>query len=243
MTRRTTARLTSNADNTEEDFPSWAKELIPMVKFRADSTKIDEKLRTIAWVGIDEKVDEVSTRLFDREIVKEAVYTSGCDDLKREFDEGRISIRRHPSGRPHGPGRRGRIIKITLSNQSLRDALLMHMKNGRQSLTKDFVHSYPRRDYTVEELELDRSLRKQAGELNAQCGRLKQPRDLPIRPQWPRQSPSTSLNAERRSKLAKPNLPNLTISLSQKDSSTGESSTNIVSPGQDSPVTSSYASA
>ncbi|KHJ85193.1 DASH complex subunit Dad3 [Oesophagostomum dentatum] len=82
-----------------------------MVKFKADSDKIDEKLRTIAWVGIDEKADEVNTRRFDREIVKEAVYTSGCEDLKREFDENRIGISRHPSNRPHGPGKRGRIIK------------------------------------------------------------------------------------------------------------------------------------
>ncbi|KIH42685.1 hypothetical protein ANCDUO_27326, partial [Ancylostoma duodenale] len=75
-----------------------------MVKISADSSKIDEKLRTITWVGIDEKVDERSSCRFDREIVKEAVYTSGCEDLIREFEEGRITIRRHPSGSPRGPG-------------------------------------------------------------------------------------------------------------------------------------------
>ncbi|EYC20777.1 hypothetical protein Y032_0021g418 [Ancylostoma ceylanicum] len=165
-----------------------------MVKIRADSKKIDEKLRTITWVGIDEQVDERSTCQFDREIVKEAVYTSGCEDLIREFEEGRIIIHRHPSGRPRGPGKRGRIIKVTLGNQSLRDSLLSHLRSGRQSLTQRFVHSFARRDYTMEEIALDRSLRKQAGDLNAQAGKLqyvvrdfdivklKTPRDLPKRP-------------------------------------------------------------
>ncbi|EYC03568.1 hypothetical protein Y032_0093g2666 [Ancylostoma ceylanicum] len=164
-----------------------------MVKIRADSSKIDEKLRTITWVGIDEKVDERSTCRFDREIVKEAVYTSGCEDLIREYEEGRITIRRHPSGSPRGPGKRGRIIKITLANQSFRDSLLSHLRSGRQSLTQQFVHSFARRDYTMEELTLDRSLRKQAGDLNAQAGKLvyvvrdfdivklKNPRELPRR--------------------------------------------------------------
>ncbi|RCN27766.1 hypothetical protein ANCCAN_26497 [Ancylostoma caninum] len=67
-----------------------------MVKIRADSQKIDHKLSTIAWVGINEKHDEHSTRMFDREIVKEVVYTSGCDELIREFDEGHITFFRHP---------------------------------------------------------------------------------------------------------------------------------------------------
>ncbi|KIH66163.1 hypothetical protein ANCDUO_03512 [Ancylostoma duodenale] len=97
-----------------------------MVKIRADSQKIDDKLRTIAWVGINEKHDENSTRMFDRKIVKEVVYTSGCDDLIREFDDGRITFFRRPVGKPRASGERGRIIKITLPNQALRDSLLAH---------------------------------------------------------------------------------------------------------------------
>ncbi|KIH68738.1 hypothetical protein ANCDUO_00929 [Ancylostoma duodenale] len=186
-----------------------------MVKVRADSSKIDEKLKTIAWVGIDEKVDERSTCRFDREIVKEAVYTSGCDDLIREFEEGRISIHRHPDGRPRG---RGRMIKIPLSNQALRDSLLSHMKSGRQSLTQELMHSFARRDYTVEELSLDRSLRKQAGDLNAQAAKLlyvvrdfdivklKTPRDLPKRPLTLYPSSGVA-NSNSRTKGPQPSTP------------------------------------
>ncbi|KIH67865.1 hypothetical protein ANCDUO_01801 [Ancylostoma duodenale] len=47
------------------------------------------------------------------------------------------------------------------------------MRNGRLSLTKQYVHSYARKDYTREELEYDRSLRKKAGQLNHQEGMLK----------------------------------------------------------------------
>ncbi|EYC00245.1 hypothetical protein Y032_0117g691 [Ancylostoma ceylanicum] len=46
------------------------------------------------------------------------------------------------------------------------------MRTGRQSLTQHFIHFFVRRDYTPEELALDRSLRKQAGDLNAQAGKL-----------------------------------------------------------------------
>ncbi|KIH52402.1 hypothetical protein ANCDUO_17497 [Ancylostoma duodenale] len=67
------------------------------------------------------------------------------------------------------------------------------MRSGRQSLTQQFVHSYARRDYTAEELSLDRMLRKEAGDLNAREGKLlyivrdfdivklSAPRDLPRR--------------------------------------------------------------
>ncbi|EYC37984.1 hypothetical protein Y032_0752g2055 [Ancylostoma ceylanicum] len=168
-----------------------------LVKIQTDGELINEKSRRIAWIGIDEQIDEESTRRFDHEIVKEAVHTSGDQELIREFEEGRIVSHRHPPGKPRGPAARGRIIKIALSSQDLRDRLLAHMKSSRQSLTQRFVHSFARRDYTVEELSLDRALRKQAGDLNAQEGklayivrdfnivRLKVPRDLPTRHQLP----------------------------------------------------------
>ncbi|KAK6035607.1 hypothetical protein COOONC_26886 [Cooperia oncophora] len=68
-----------------------------------------------------------------------------------------------PPERMKSANGRDRIIKIELPSQALRDKLLHHMRSGRQSLTRRFVHSYARRDYTSEELELDRTLRKQAG--------------------------------------------------------------------------------
>ncbi|RCN35066.1 hypothetical protein ANCCAN_19097 [Ancylostoma caninum] len=68
-----------------------------------------------------------------------------------------------------------------------------HMRSGRQSLTQRYVHSFARRDYTAQELQLDRALRKQAGDLNAREGKLnyverdfeivklRNPRELPRR--------------------------------------------------------------
>ncbi|KHJ97733.1 hypothetical protein OESDEN_02283 [Oesophagostomum dentatum] len=104
-----------------------------MVKVRADSQRIDEKLKMITWVGIDEQIDEEATRRFDREILKEAVYTSEDTDLINEFDAAR-------------------------------------MRTGRQSLTRKFAHSFARRDYTAEELKVDRALRRQASDMNARGG-------------------------------------------------------------------------
>ncbi|KAL6743577.1 hypothetical protein Aduo_016599 [Ancylostoma duodenale] len=162
-----------------------------VVKVQADKTRIEEKLRRITWVGIPEQKDEVSTRRFDHEALKEVVETSGDPDLLREFSRGNIVGHRFPVGQPRSTGARGRIIKIDLPSQELEDKLLQHTKQGRQSLTKNFIHSYARRDYTPEELELDRKLRRKAGELNQKEGklqfvvrdlqihRLRYPRDLP----------------------------------------------------------------
>lgn len=164
-----------------------------MVKLRNDNQKLEEKARMIAWIGIGEQANEEATNRFDQEILKEVIHTSGDDDLRREFEQGQITLRRYPVGKPRSPGDRGRIIKISLPNQTLRDSLLAHVRNGRQSLTKKFVHSFARRDYTEEEIKLDRSLRKEAGSLNAQAGKLmyivrdfdliklKVPRELPRR--------------------------------------------------------------
>ncbi|VDK58452.1 unnamed protein product [Cylicostephanus goldi] len=46
------------------------------------------------------------------------------------------------------------------------------MKSGRLSLTRQFIHSYARKDYTREELEFDRTLRRKAGLMNRQEGKL-----------------------------------------------------------------------
>ncbi|KHJ97485.1 hypothetical protein OESDEN_02536 [Oesophagostomum dentatum] len=88
-------------------------------------------------------------------------------DLIREYEKGHISCHRHPPGKPRQVGERGRIIKITLPSQNFKERLFEHMKTGRQSLTERFLHSYARRDYTNEELNLDRVLRKEAGDRNA----------------------------------------------------------------------------
>ncbi|XGW07567.1 hypothetical protein V3C99_010605 [Haemonchus contortus] len=69
---------------------------------------------------------------------------------------------RHPGYSPYWKDG----TNILKGSQRLRDRLLDHMRAGRLSLTKDFVHSYARTDYTKEELAYDRSLRQKAGIMN-----------------------------------------------------------------------------
>ncbi|KAK6033278.1 hypothetical protein OSTOST_00506 [Ostertagia ostertagi] len=85
-----------------------------------------------------------------------------------ETTEDRVGRSR---GQLRGVNARGKIIKIDLMTKALKDRLIANMRSVRQSLTRDFVHSYARRDYT-EELSLDRNLRKQAGQLNKKAGKL-----------------------------------------------------------------------
>ncbi|EYC35795.1 hypothetical protein Y032_0982g3284 [Ancylostoma ceylanicum] len=134
-----------------------------LVKFQADARIVNAKSCRVTWVGIEEQDDEAATQLFDVEALKEIIETSGDDELLKDLQDGKISVHRHPKLRTSSLRRRPRIIKIELRNQELRDRLLMHMRAGRLSMTKDFVHSYARKDYTREELEYDRSLRKKAG--------------------------------------------------------------------------------
>ncbi|EYC23516.1 hypothetical protein Y032_0015g2694 [Ancylostoma ceylanicum] len=206
-----------------------------VVKVRADEGKIEEKLRRITWVGVGEQKDEVSTKKFDYQALKEVVETSGDSELIREFSEGHITAHRFPRDQPRGANARGRIIKIELPNQTLKDRLLHHMKQGRQSLTKEFVHSYARRDYNPEELKLDRSLRKEAGELNLQVGRLqyvvrdlqlhklRNPRELPVHLGSHQLSPSAH-NTSYASLGMTPSHP--TYSRVAMSSSTSQMSTN-----------------
>lgn len=162
-----------------------------LVKFKSDSKVVDEKACRITWVGIGEKATEAATYAFDREAVKEVIEASGEEDLMAEFDAGEIQLHRHPKVVNNVNNRRPRIIKIRLRNQELRDKLLRHMRAGRQALTREFVHSYARPDYTKEEVEYDRLLRTKAGKMNRNEGKLayvvrdlaihklKVPRELP----------------------------------------------------------------
>ncbi|KIH59549.1 hypothetical protein ANCDUO_10212 [Ancylostoma duodenale] len=139
-----------------------------LVKFKADAKTVDEKACRIAWIGIEEHADDSTTTTFDKEALKEVIETSGDDELLAEWQTRRIGVHRHPPVRNNSQSLRPRIIKITSLSQDLRDRLLAYMRRGRLSLTKHCVHSYAPKDYTKEELEYDRSLRKKAGLLNQQ---------------------------------------------------------------------------
>ncbi|KAK6038615.1 hypothetical protein COOONC_23880 [Cooperia oncophora] len=112
-------------------------------------------------------VDDRSTSDFDREAIKEIIDAACDNELMSQWKAGNIKI-----ARAQGPS-------------------LGLYEKGRLSLTQTFHHSYARRDYTKEELDYDRQLRKRAGLLNANAGKLsyvvrdlaihklKTPRDLP----------------------------------------------------------------
>ncbi|EYC03997.1 hypothetical protein Y032_0090g2354 [Ancylostoma ceylanicum] len=143
-----------------------------LVKFQADSKIVNAKACRITWVGIEEHGSEIATHQFDKEALKEIIETSGDDELLGDLNNGKITLHRHPKIKTNSFSRLPRIIKIELRNQELRDRLLMHMRAGRLSMTKEYVHSYARKDYTKEELEYDRSLRKKAGMMNQLEGKL-----------------------------------------------------------------------
>ncbi|KAK6030841.1 hypothetical protein OSTOST_03014 [Ostertagia ostertagi] len=94
------------------------------VEVKADERKIDDKLRRIAWVGLGEQKDDIATKKFDKEALKEVIGTFDDAELMEEFSKGNISVLRHPAGQPRGINSRGRIIKISLPSQELMDRLL-----------------------------------------------------------------------------------------------------------------------
>ncbi|KAK6039331.1 hypothetical protein COOONC_23165 [Cooperia oncophora] len=122
------------------------------------------------------------------------------EQLIEELSKGGITARRYPPERIKSANGRDRIIKIELYGTNY---CAPHARRGRQRSDRRSWHSYARRDYTSEELELDRTLRKQAGMSNAKLGmlqyvvrdlricKLKTPRELP------RRYPATSQNAPR----------------------------------------------
>ncbi|KAK6053270.1 hypothetical protein COOONC_09225 [Cooperia oncophora] len=138
---------------------------------QANSDLYTTKQCNIVWVGIEEQVDDRSTSDFDREAIKEIIYAACDNELMSQWKAGNIKTARFPHNRS-ATLRKPRIIKINLPLQELRDRLLAFMKRGRLSLTQTFPHSYARRDYTKEELDYDRQLRKRAGLLSANGGKL-----------------------------------------------------------------------
>ncbi|EYC40176.1 hypothetical protein Y032_0625g791 [Ancylostoma ceylanicum] len=192
-----------------------------LVKFQSDSRTVQEKSCRITWIGVGEKNDDRATAAFDREALKEIIDYSGDQELLAEWQSHNIDIRRFPERRDNLSGDRPRIIKITTRNQEFRDKLLDQMRRGRLSLTRQFTHSYARKDYTREEIEFDRALRKKAGLLNQQEGKLlyvvrdlsiqklKTPRDLPARSPNSAEAPSLS------QALTNPTVYSASTSLSQ----------------------------
>ncbi|EYC09155.1 hypothetical protein Y032_0062g3389 [Ancylostoma ceylanicum] len=60
-----------------------------LVKFQTDAKIVTAKSCRITWVGIGEQKDETSTKIFDREAIKEVIETSDDPDLLQEFNSGK----------------------------------------------------------------------------------------------------------------------------------------------------------
>ncbi|KIH68849.1 hypothetical protein ANCDUO_00812 [Ancylostoma duodenale] len=180
--------------NSEQESQSKSALCSMLVKFRADAKIIDAKSCGITWVGRGEQENENATRVFDREALKEVIESFRDEDLLRELNGGKIDIHRRPQSKPIVNNGRPRIIKIYVRNRELRARLLLLMRARRTSLTQEFVHSYARTDYTREEINYDRSLRKSAGITKQREGKLpyvvrdlaihklRSPRELPTKP-------------------------------------------------------------
>ncbi|KAK6052291.1 hypothetical protein COOONC_10203 [Cooperia oncophora] len=140
-------------------------------KFKSDTKIVDDIACKITWVGIEEKATEEATRAYDREAIKEVVETSGDKCLLEEFNHGRIEFCRHP--RTRVPGRlqssRPRIIKEPGTQGPLATAYEKWASVSYQRLSS--IHML-RPDYTREEIEYDRALRRKAGIMNSQEGKL-----------------------------------------------------------------------
>ena len=142
-----------------------------VAKVQTDQSTLGQKACRITWVGIQEKDSDQATFAFDSQALREVVEASENNELVQLLNNKQISCKRHPEQRNPNSDR-PRIIKIQLPTPEHRDNLLQFMRKGRQSLTRTMVHSYARRDYTQEQLELDRSTRREAGRLNAEAGEL-----------------------------------------------------------------------
>ncbi|KAK6053240.1 30S ribosomal protein S16 domain protein [Cooperia oncophora] len=102
-----------------------------MVKVKADEKKIDDKARRIAWIGVGEQKDDISTRKFDKEALKED--RKGCSSPSSQEER-----------------RDADLLSRSVYRLERRDRLLQYLRLGRRSLTKNFAHSYAQRDCAPE---------------------------------------------------------------------------------------------
>jgi hypothetical protein len=166
-----------------------------MLKLKDDEPLIEQKAKNLIWIGVSEKEDDTATKQFDYEMVKEVIESNSNKMLTDELASGKIKVSRinakNKSDNSKGKGRIPRPVIVELQSKELRDKLLDLIRSKRCSLTKDMPHSYARRDYTVEEMIMDREKRQEAGKLNQDAGKLtwvvrnfelcklRNPRDLP----------------------------------------------------------------
>lgn len=114
----------------------------------------------------------------------------------------KVSFHRHPLEKKEGS--RDRPIKIQFLNQKDRDSFIHHVRHSQACRLSGSYHAFVRRDLTMEELEVDRSMRREAGKRNAEVGQLEfVVRDLRIvRLSNPRPLPPRSQEALNRSKTS-----------------------------------------
>ena len=129
------------------------------------ATLADKATRAVL-VGAAEQDDPAETLRSDTLLLSSIIQKMNDESFTMES----ISFKRHPEERK---GSSHRIIKIQFRNQSLRDAFLRRCQLIQGARMTGSPHAFFRRDYTSDELTLDREKRREAGMLNAECGELR----------------------------------------------------------------------
>ena len=142
-----------------------------VVQAKLDSSTIEEKSKNLVVLNLGELDSSGNPVKGDEMLVAEMIHSVGDPTLVKKLKEGKIKFRRHPTDRP--PTARGRPLKLFFESQGERDLVLQHVKRNKTALMKEHPHSFIRRDYTAQELAVDRDLRQRAGLLNAAEGHLR----------------------------------------------------------------------
>lgn len=152
---------------------SIAQVSVAMQRALSGQEELLEKSRRAVLENIEEAGE--NTERNDRSLIASLLSRSNHSSLSDLVDihgnlSSTVSFRRFPETRVPRPGY-PRIIKVSFCSQKLRDLFL-------QSAAKDserrrlHPHSFVRRDFTKEELAVDRAARREAGKRNSELGQL-----------------------------------------------------------------------
>ena len=134
------------------------------VVFQQDSIR-DKSTRAVL-VGHPEDQDEEVTKRNDLLLIQNLLAKIDHPSLNMDS----ITYHRHPAERKSVS--HNRIIKIQLKDHAARDLFLSMARRVRGASLTGNPHAYFRRDFTSEELALDRELRQQAGRKNCEANSL-----------------------------------------------------------------------
>ncbi|KAF8384702.1 hypothetical protein PRIPAC_73844 [Pristionchus pacificus] len=188
------------------------------VSTMTNSHIINEKATRAVLIGFAEKKTPEETDLADLKTVSDMFRLMGDDHLLSICEN--VTFHRHPIEKREGA--RDRPIKIQFQNNKDRDHFIAVARQKQACRLSGSVHAFVRRDLNIEELDVDRSLRREAGKRNAEAGqlecvvrdlrvvRLSNPRPLPPRSQQALDRAIAAQSAASTSSSLPPALSSLT---------------------------------